>query len=53
VSEELRRQVLPQAGAEATVVGAGLGNDSVLIGAAELAFSDFLGDPLGVLAATP
>jgi predicted NBD/HSP70 family sugar kinase len=53
VSEELRRQVLPQAGAEATVVGAGLGNDSVLIGAAELAFSDFLSDPLGVLAATP
>jgi hypothetical protein len=25
----------------------------VLIGAAELAFSDFLSDPLGVLAATP
>ena len=51
VTNELRRQVLPQPGAEVTVVAAGLGSDSVLIGAAELAFSSFLTDPLAVLAA--
>jgi hypothetical protein len=39
---------LPQAGAEASVVVAGLGTDSVLVGAAELAFSAFLADPAAV-----
>jgi len=51
VMDEFRRQVLAHAGAEATVVVAGLGTRSVLIGAAELAFADFLGDPVAVLAA--
>ncbi len=51
VMKELRRQVLPQAGTEATVVAAGLGAGSVLVGAAELAFSDFLGSPMSVVAA--
>jgi predicted NBD/HSP70 family sugar kinase len=45
IIRELRRQVLPQAGTEATVVAAGLGAGSVLVGAAELAFSDFLVSP--------
>ena len=51
VMKELRRQVLPQAGAEATVVAAGLGAGSVLVGAAELAFSDFLVSPKAAVAA--
>jgi predicted NBD/HSP70 family sugar kinase len=50
VMEELRRQALPQAGAEAAVVGAGLGSGSVLLGAAELALSDFLASPMTVVA---
>jgi predicted NBD/HSP70 family sugar kinase len=45
IIKELRRQVLPQAGTEARVVAAGLGAGSVLVGAAELAFSDFLVNP--------
>jgi predicted NBD/HSP70 family sugar kinase len=51
VMEELYRQALPQAGSECSVVVAGLGTDSVLIGAAELALSEFLADPMTVLAA--
>jgi predicted NBD/HSP70 family sugar kinase len=51
VMKELRRQVLPQAGAEVAVVVAGLGTASVLVGAAELAFSDFLADPMTAVAA--
>jgi predicted NBD/HSP70 family sugar kinase len=51
VMDELRNQVLPQAGAEVAVVVAGLGTDSALVGAAELAFSDFLADPMTVAAA--
>jgi predicted NBD/HSP70 family sugar kinase len=50
VMDELRRQALPPAGAEASVVVAGLGTDSVLTGAAELAFSDFLANPMTVIA---
>ena len=50
VMEELRRQALPQAGSEAAVVGAGLGSGSVLLGAAELALSDFLASPMTVVA---
>jgi len=46
VVRELQRQVLPQAGAEAAVVAAGLGADSVLLGAAELALADFLAGPM-------
>jgi predicted NBD/HSP70 family sugar kinase len=53
VRDELRRQVLPQAGAEAAVVVAGLGSGSVLLGAAELAFSDFLAGPMAVVTAAP
>jgi predicted NBD/HSP70 family sugar kinase len=53
VMEELRREALPQAGAEAKVVVAGLGTDSVLLGAAELAFSEFLADPMAVVGAAP
>ena len=53
VLEELHRQALPQAGAEVAAVGAGLGADSVLVGAAELAFSDFLANPMAVLVAGP
>jgi hypothetical protein len=45
--------VLPQAGAEAAVVAAGLGAASVLVGAAELAFSDFLVSPKAAVAAGP
>jgi predicted NBD/HSP70 family sugar kinase len=52
VTKELRRQVLPQAGAEAAVVAAGLGAGSVLVGAAELAFSDFLVSPKAAVAVT-
>jgi predicted NBD/HSP70 family sugar kinase len=48
VMEQLARLALPQAGAEASVVVAGLGTDSVLVGAAELAFSAFLADPAAV-----
>jgi predicted NBD/HSP70 family sugar kinase len=51
VMDELRRYVLPQAGAEAAVVVAGLGTGSVLVGAAELAFSDFLAGPMVAVAA--
>jgi predicted NBD/HSP70 family sugar kinase len=51
VEHELRRQVLPQAGADVAVVAAGLGADSVLVGAAELAFADFLADPVGLVRA--
>src|SRR5208282_5181305 len=51
VVRELHRQVLPQAGAEAAVVAAGLGADSVLLGAAELAFADFLAGPMALVAA--
>jgi predicted NBD/HSP70 family sugar kinase len=51
ITRELRRQVLPQAGTEATVVAAGLGAGSVLVGAAELAFSDFLVSPKTAVAA--
>jgi predicted NBD/HSP70 family sugar kinase len=51
VIRELRREVLPQAGAEAAVVAAGLGTDSVLLGAAELAFTDFLAGPMALVAA--
>jgi predicted NBD/HSP70 family sugar kinase len=51
VMDELRRQVLPQPGAEAAVVVAGLGTGSVIVGAAELALSDFLAAPVTVLAA--
>lgn len=51
VLRELRREVLPQAGAEAAVVAAGLGADSVLLGAAELAFGDFLAAPMALVAA--
>jgi predicted NBD/HSP70 family sugar kinase len=50
VRRELRREVLPQAGAEAAVVAAGLGADSVLLGAAELAFTDFLAGPMALVA---
>jgi predicted NBD/HSP70 family sugar kinase len=53
VMNELGRQVLPQAGAEAAVVAAGLGAASVLVGAAELAFSDFLVSPKAAVAAGP
>jgi predicted NBD/HSP70 family sugar kinase len=49
VGRELHRQVLPQAGAEAAVVAAGLGADSVLLGAAELAFADFLASPMALV----
>jgi predicted NBD/HSP70 family sugar kinase len=51
VLRELHREVLPQAGAEAAVVAAGLGADSVLLGAAELAFADFLAGPMALVAA--
>jgi predicted NBD/HSP70 family sugar kinase len=51
VLRELHREVLPQAGAEAAVVAAGLGTDSVLLGAAELAFTDFLAGPMALVAA--
>ncbi len=51
VLSELHREVLPQAGAEAAVVAAGLGADSVLLGAAELAFADFLASPMALVAA--
>jgi predicted NBD/HSP70 family sugar kinase len=51
VLRELHREVLPQAGAEAAVVAAGLGADSVLLGAAELAFTDFLAGPMALVAA--
>ncbi|MGA3221452.1 MAG: ROK family protein [Acidimicrobiales bacterium] len=50
VMRELRRQVLPQAGAEAAVVAAGLGAGSVLLGAAELALADFLVSPRAAVA---
>ena len=53
VLRELHREVLPQAGAEAAVVAAGLGADSVLLGAAELAFTDFLAGPMAPVAAEP
>jgi predicted NBD/HSP70 family sugar kinase len=51
VVRELHREALPQAGAEAAVVAAGLGTDSVLLGAAELAFADFLAGPMALVAA--
>ena len=51
VLRELHRDVLPQAGAEAAVAAAGLGADSVLLGAAELAFADFLAGPVALVAA--
>jgi predicted NBD/HSP70 family sugar kinase len=47
VMDELRRHTLPQSGADAAVVVSGLGTDSVLIGAAELSFSEFLANPMG------
>jgi len=51
VMDELCHQALPQAGAEVAAVGAGLGPDSVLVGAAELALADFLADPIAVVVA--
>jgi predicted NBD/HSP70 family sugar kinase len=48
---EVRRHALPQAGAEANIVVSALGPDAALLGAAELGFSRFLADPVGVLAA--
>jgi predicted NBD/HSP70 family sugar kinase len=47
IRDEIRHQALPQAGQETALAVAGLGTDSALVGAAELAFSDFLADPLG------
>lgn len=42
---EVRRDVLPHAGGDALITRAGLGTDSVLLGAAELAFGSILADP--------
>jgi predicted NBD/HSP70 family sugar kinase len=53
VRQEIRRQALSQAGAEVIVTVAGLGSDSVLIGAAELGFSEFLAGPMRLLAIAP
>jgi predicted NBD/HSP70 family sugar kinase len=53
VMDELCRQALPQSGADTAVVVAGLGTDSVLLGAAELAFSEFLADPMTGAATGP
>ncbi|GAB3999246.1 ROK family protein [Nocardioides marmoraquaticus] len=50
VHRELETWALPAAAQEAEVALPGLGGDSVLVGAAELAFSDLLADPTAVLA---
>lgn len=46
VRHEVDSQSLPQPGQEVALVMAGLGADSVLLGAAELALAGFLDDPL-------
>lgn len=50
VHRELEAWALPAAAQEAEVALPGLGGDSVLVGAAELAFSDLVADPVAVLA---
>jgi predicted NBD/HSP70 family sugar kinase len=50
VVSELDRQAMAAARAMVDVRMSGLGADSSLVGAAELAFHDLLADPLGVAA---
>lgn len=49
VRQELRAQAIAPAASDLTIVSAGLKDSSVIVGAAELAFSPFLADPMGVL----
>jgi predicted NBD/HSP70 family sugar kinase len=46
ILSELRRQALPSSVSDARLAGAGLGSDSVVLGAAEMAFAPFLANPL-------
>ena len=50
VLDALRDWALDAPAAQAQIVVPSLGGDSVIIGAAELAFADLLQDPVGVLA---
>lgn len=49
----VRKQAVPAAWADVTISPAGLGADLLMIGAAELAFSDLLANPIGSSAALP
>jgi predicted NBD/HSP70 family sugar kinase len=52
VRHRIATNVLPVARERVRLRTAALGDDSTLVGAAELAFADLMADPLGVLART-